>query len=200
MELDKTDVEILRALQEDARLSYRALARRIRVSAPTISSRVSNLIHLGIITGFHAAVEPERLKQVRVVLIARSSPANADTVGTAIAKLPEVRWTVKSAGSRIVAEAVLRRADALRPFLRKVQGIPGVLSMESHVASKALKDAPRAVIVDGVSATPNCFECGQAIEGVPIRIRLGGRLHYLCCTSCERLYRERYEKIKAASK
>jgi DNA-binding Lrp family transcriptional regulator len=197
VELDRTDVEILRALQENARLSFRAIARRIGVSVPTVSARVANLVQLGIITGFHAAVDPERLKQVRVVVIARSSPAKADAVGTALANLPEVRWTVRSGGSHIVAEAVLRRADAVRLFLQKVKGIAGVLSTEVHVASKALKDAPRAVIADGVSATLDCFECGQAIEGVPVRIRLDGRVHYLCCTSCERLYRERYEKIRS---
>src|SRR6267143_2813041 len=130
MELDKTDVKILRALQEDARLSFRALARRIRVSVPTISARVSNLIQLGIITGFHAAVDSGRLKPARV-------------------------------------------------------------------ASKAREDSPRVVIADGATVAIDCFECGQPIEGVPVRIRIDGRIHYLCCTSCERLYRERYEKIRS---
>ena len=197
MKLDRTDVGILRALQTDARLSFRELSRRIGVSVPTISARVSNLRQLGIITGFHAAVEPERLKQVCVVVIARASPAKVDSVGAAIVKLPEVRWTVTSAGSSIVAEAVLRRTDAVRPFLKKVRAIGGVLAVESHVASKALKDAPLAVIADDASAAIECFECGKSIEGVPIRIRLDGRVHYLCCTSCERLYRERYGKIRS---
>src|SRR5438445_6600452 len=124
MELDKTDVKILRALQENARLSFRALARRIGVSVPTISARVSNLLQLGIITGFHAAVDPERLT-------------------------------------------------------------------EAHVGSKVPKDIPRVVIADGASVAIDCFECGQPIEGVPVRLRLDGRIHYGCCASCERLYRER---------
>jgi len=130
MELDTTDVKILRALQEDARLSFRELARRIGVSVPTISARVSNLLQLGIITGFHAAVDPKRLK------------------GT-------------------------------------------------HAVWKGPKDTPLAVISDGASEAVDCFECGQPIEGAPVRIRMDGRVHYLCCTSCERLYRDRYEKIRS---
>ena len=130
MKLDNTDVKILQALQEDARLSFRALARRIGVSVPTISARVSTLLQLGIITGFHASIDPGRLKQ-------------------------------------------------------------------APRAPMGLKKSRRVVIGDGASVAVDCFECGQSIDGLPVRIRMDGRTHYLCCTSCVRLYRERYEKIRS---
>jgi len=200
MDLDSIDMELLRALQQDARQSFRSLARRVGVSVPTVSARIANLEALGILAGYHAAIDPERLRQTRLVLLLTCRPNRADAVGRALAKLPEIRWTIRTQGSRLVAEAVLPRAAALNALLRKAKSIDGVRAIQHHVSEKRFKDAPRAVLSSGLSATVACFECGKSIEGQPIKLRLGGRTHYLCCSSCERLYRERYLRVQAASK
>ncbi len=200
MNLDSTDVKLLQALQEDARQSFRKLAQRVGVSVPTVSARIANLEALGILAGYHAAIDPEKLDQIRLVLIVTSRPNPADAVGRALAKLPEIRWTIRTRESRLIAEAVLPRTTGLPALLRKVKSIDGVRAVQHHVAEKRFKDAPRAVLSPGMSATVRCFECGKSIEGQPVKLRLGGRTHYLCCTSCERLYRERYVKLQAASK
>jgi Lrp/AsnC family transcriptional regulator, leucine-responsive regulatory protein len=199
MDLDRVDVEILRALQEDARLSFRELARRLGVSVPTVSARVGNLEQIGVLSGYHAAVDPERLHQVRIVLVLRCRRGMEDAVGTALAALEEVRWTVRTEGSRIVGEAVLTTPERLERFLAAVRRIDGVLSMEHHVATKGFKDAPRAIVSEGVSALLPCFECGQVIQGPPVRWKMDGRTHYLCCPSCERLYKDRYRRLKAGA-
>lgn len=199
MDLDRTDVEILVALQENARRSFRDLAQRIGVSVPTVSARVANLEHLGILAGYHAAIDPERLHQTRIVLLLRCRANVADSVGQALAKFPEVRWTIRTSGSRVVAEAVLPPSTGIDAFLGKVKAIDGVRSSEHFVAAKRFKDAPRALISGALSAVVACFECGKLIEGEPLKLRLGGRNHYLCCKSCERLYEERYRKIRNAA-
>src|SRR2546422_10058163 len=61
MRLDRVDIGILSALQEDARLSFRDLSRRGGGSVPTISARGGNLRNRGILTGFHASVDPGAL-------------------------------------------------------------------------------------------------------------------------------------------
>lgn len=200
MELDRTDVEILQALQDNARLSYRDLARSVGVSVPTISARVANLEQLGIIRGYHAWVDVERLRQTPVVLLLRCRAAAVDSVGKALAAMPGVRWTVRTEGARIVAEAVLRAAESVDAFIGRVRRLDGVLGLESYLAVKRFKDAPRAVIAPGITATLSCFECGKAIEGEHVKLKLDGRNHYLCCRPCEKLYVERYARIKTAAK
>lgn len=200
MELDRTDTEILRALQENGRLSFRALARRTGVSVPTASARVSKLEGMGILSGYHAAVDPARLGQMRVVLIVRTRPARADRVSDALTAMPRIRWALQTKGSRIVAEAVLLRSEDVGRFQEEIESLAGVIACEPLVATKPLKDEPRATLSDRLTATIPCFECGREIEGVPVRWKKDGRTHYLCCTSCETLYRERYTKIKAAAR
>ncbi|HEX6444238.1 MAG TPA: Lrp/AsnC family transcriptional regulator [Streptosporangiales bacterium] len=58
--LDETDWRILAELQEDGRLSYNELGRRVHMSSPAVAERVRRLERLGVITGFRAAVDTRR--------------------------------------------------------------------------------------------------------------------------------------------
>lgn len=57
---DATDWLLLEELQQDGRLSYNELARRINLSAPAVAERVRKLEQSGVITGYHAHVDPAR--------------------------------------------------------------------------------------------------------------------------------------------
>lgn len=52
--LDDIDLRLLRLLSEDARLSQRALARELGMSAPAVGDRVARLERQGVITGYSA--------------------------------------------------------------------------------------------------------------------------------------------------
>ncbi|HVX42558.1 MAG TPA: Lrp/AsnC family transcriptional regulator [Mycobacteriales bacterium] len=58
--LDQVDWQLLEALQEDGRLSYNELSRRVHLSAPAVAERVRRLESTGVITGYHAQVDPTR--------------------------------------------------------------------------------------------------------------------------------------------
>ncbi|MGW4115755.1 Lrp/AsnC family transcriptional regulator [Actinosynnema sp. NPDC004786] len=57
-ELDSVDWLILEALQNDATLPNRSLAERVGIAPSTCLHRVRRLRELGVITGFHAVVDP----------------------------------------------------------------------------------------------------------------------------------------------
>ncbi|MCY9782803.1 Lrp/AsnC family transcriptional regulator [Nocardiopsis sp. EMB25] len=56
--LDSVDQRILTELQQDGRLSFNELSRRINLSAPSVADRVRRLTDRGVITGYHAHVDP----------------------------------------------------------------------------------------------------------------------------------------------
>jgi Lrp/AsnC family leucine-responsive transcriptional regulator len=56
--LDDIGWRILRALQSNARLSFSELGRRVGLSTPAVTERVKRMEEAGILTGYHAAVEP----------------------------------------------------------------------------------------------------------------------------------------------
>jgi DNA-binding Lrp family transcriptional regulator len=55
VDLDNTDVAILKSLMEDGRKSFRAISREIKVSTPTVKSRYERLVNIGLIK----SVKPE---------------------------------------------------------------------------------------------------------------------------------------------
>lgn len=56
--LDGVDRRILTELQADARLSFNELSRRVNLSAPAVADRVRRLEEAGVVTGYHAHVDP----------------------------------------------------------------------------------------------------------------------------------------------
>src|SRR5438270_13490703 len=59
--LDKIDLRILRDLQADGRMTNVELARRAGISAPPCLRRVRRLEEAGIIRGYHADPDPQKL-------------------------------------------------------------------------------------------------------------------------------------------
>jgi DNA-binding Lrp family transcriptional regulator len=55
VDLDNTDVAILKSLLEDGRKSFRAISREIKISTPTVKSRYERLVNIGLIK----SVKPE---------------------------------------------------------------------------------------------------------------------------------------------
>ncbi|GIH15806.1 Lrp/AsnC family transcriptional regulator [Rugosimonospora africana] len=58
--LDQTDWRIIAALQEDGRLSFNQLGRRVNLSAPAVAERVRRLEESGVIAGYQARIDPVR--------------------------------------------------------------------------------------------------------------------------------------------
>jgi Lrp/AsnC family leucine-responsive transcriptional regulator len=59
--LDDIGWRLLEELQEDARLSYAELGRRVGLSTPAVMERIRKLEDAGIITGYRAEVNPEKV-------------------------------------------------------------------------------------------------------------------------------------------
>lgn len=61
VKLDRTDRKILEALQQDARLSSAELAERVSLTTSPCWRRVKRLEEEGVIRGYEAKIDPERL-------------------------------------------------------------------------------------------------------------------------------------------
>src|SRR5579859_2517207 len=60
-ELDRIGWRIVEELQENARISWAELGRRVGLTTPAVVERVHRLEKLGVIRGFHADISLERL-------------------------------------------------------------------------------------------------------------------------------------------
>jgi Lrp/AsnC family leucine-responsive transcriptional regulator len=97
--LDDAGLEILRALQENARISFAEIARKVRMSAPAITERVRKMEEAGIITGYHARVDAAKAGYpVTAFVRVRARQERFPDVITTARQLPEIRECHHAAG------------------------------------------------------------------------------------------------------
>src|SRR5205823_9315414 len=81
MELDRLDVRILGALRANARRSNREIARELGIADSTCHDRVRRLQESGVITGYHAEVDLERVgRSVQAIIAVRLHPKTRKAV------------------------------------------------------------------------------------------------------------------------
>lgn len=89
--LDATGWRLLQELQDDARLSFAELGRRVGLSTPAVAERVRNLEAAGLVRGYRAEIDLAKLG-LPILAFVRMSVVG-DVLGriTAVAQeLPEV--------------------------------------------------------------------------------------------------------------
>jgi Lrp/AsnC family transcriptional regulator, leucine-responsive regulatory protein len=89
--IDSTNRRILAELQADARLSLAELGRRVGLSSPAVADRVQRLERDGVITGYHAEVDPRALGyELAVVIRVRPAPRQIPKVADLARAIPEI--------------------------------------------------------------------------------------------------------------
>lgn len=95
MMIDRIDAEILRLLQNDARLSNKQLAAAIGLAPSSVHDRLKRLWRDGVLTGLHANVEPKvmgvGLEALLLIGLAKHERATVDHLMVEVVKIPEVR-------------------------------------------------------------------------------------------------------------
>ncbi len=97
--LDEIGWRILRELQENARISFAELGRRVGLSIPAVTERVRKMEDAGIILGYHADVNPEKAGYPITAFIRMSIGGNVSTQIVALMKeMNEVEECHRSTG------------------------------------------------------------------------------------------------------
>lgn len=127
--LDEYDKKILNLMQEDCRISYSKLHKKVNLAASTIHSRVQNMIKKGIIIKFNAVVDPFKVGYESVAIIGMSvDPSKIDEIAKKIALYDEVQFLATSTGDHNIVAKIVKKDDTdLWTFINeKIKIIDGV--------------------------------------------------------------------------
>jgi DNA-binding Lrp family transcriptional regulator len=118
-DMDRTDVAILDALQNDGRLSNKQLAAHVGLAPSSCFERVKKLTESGAIRGFHAEINPAALGYTLEAMIAvrlgQHSREHYDAFRKGVLALPEVKAVHHLAGENdFLVHVMARDTDHLR--------------------------------------------------------------------------------------
>ncbi len=196
MELDNIDIKILETLLEDGRISFNDLAKATGVSTPTVSSRVATLTELGLIRGFRLDLDTELMNEITAILTLDCRPSDVDGLIAQLEAFDEVRELFVVDGTRLMAKVTTLDNDHMVRFFGALAEIEEIVTYRYHTVTRTVKELPRSLIHEGLKVTVDCYYCSKPIVENPVKIKMDGKDHYLCCGSCESLYREKYGRIK----
>ncbi|MCX7192106.1 MAG: Lrp/AsnC family transcriptional regulator [Proteobacteria bacterium] len=138
MQLDNYDLQMLRVLQEDGRISNQDLAERIGLSPSPCLRRLRTLEESGLITGYRAILDAKKLGLSLMALIHISmdqhTPERFDNFEEKIAEIPEVLECLLITGQdadyqlKVVVKDMDGYQDLLLNRLTRIEGVTGVHS------------------------------------------------------------------------
>ena len=138
-DLDRTDFEILRLLQKDARLTNKELASAVELAPSSTHERVKRLWEVGVLRGLHAEVDLHALgigiEALLMVELSKHKRSNVDAFMQAVGDIPEVRAAFLLTGRwDVVVHVVARDMVHLKDLaLDKFTNKPGVTRIETAI-------------------------------------------------------------------
>jgi DNA-binding Lrp family transcriptional regulator len=142
MNLDETDVKVLKALTEDARLSSRQIAKQSDISIGTALSRIKRMEEEGIIKGYTALLNQEKLGyELTVVTEITVSKGRLLEMENEIARIPNVCCVYDLTGlSDAAIIAKFKSREELSKFTKRLLSLPFVERTNTHVVLTTIKE------------------------------------------------------------
>ncbi|WP_086828922.1 Lrp/AsnC family transcriptional regulator [Allokutzneria sp. NRRL B-24872] len=134
--MDAVDRKIIAALRDNGRATYADLGRQVGLSASAVHERVGKLETAGVITGYHAMVDPSAvgLGVTALVGIQPTDTGDDDEVAAALAELQEVESCYAVAGDEaFVVKVRVATVDELERTLGRLRRIAGVARTRTTV-------------------------------------------------------------------
>lgn len=148
--LDKTDLHILRLMQENARISNADLARELGMAPSGILERVKKLEQKNVILQYTTRIDPGVLQQKMLAFIfmkASDGPGCNDTA-QALAKIPEVQEVHHIAGDDcyLVKVRTYDSASLVNMMRNEFSKIPKLISTRTTIVLETVKEQQQLVI------------------------------------------------------
>lgn len=145
MQLDRYDIAILQALQQDARISLQELSGKVGLTTSPCWSRIKRMEEAGVIEGYTVRVNPSKVGLADTVIVQVTLNDHSDQAlfdfGRALAEIPEVleAFLVSGDYDYYLRLAVSDTRDYERLLRERLYKIPGIRHSKSSFVLRQLK-------------------------------------------------------------
>ncbi len=139
--ITETDMEIIRCLHDDARMSIVQIAKKINVPESTVRSRLTRLTENGILN-FVAVTDLFKLGyRLWIMITIQTELTRIDEVAQRLSELPEIYFVaVTTGGYDMIVSASFRSNEEFLEFVStKLSRIPGIIRTANYSLLKIYK-------------------------------------------------------------
>ncbi|MGF7038669.1 Lrp/AsnC family transcriptional regulator [Mucilaginibacter lappiensis] len=148
--LDKTDLHILRLMQENARISNADLARELSMAPSGVLERVKKLEQKNVIQQYTTRINPLALQQklLAFIFMKASDGPGYSKATLELAKIPEVQEVHHVAGDDcyLVKVRTYDSASLMRIMRERFSKIPNIISTRTTIVLETVKEQQQLVI------------------------------------------------------
>ena len=152
--LDDISLQILKILQDKARVPNTEVARQVGMAPSGVLERVRKLEKQGIINGYEVRLNPERFDRglVAFILVVPEAGVDEAELGRSLAAISDVQEVHYLAGEdSFLVKLRARDSQALeRIRAAKIAGLAGVGRTRTLIALSTFKESARIPLDDGV--------------------------------------------------
>jgi len=143
--IDELDKEILNALNRNARMSFRQLAKNLRISPTTLHHKVKKLERSGVLKGYIPLINTESVGYNLMAIIGLRVNQEKDIeVQEAISKFPQVGAIYEVTGDwDLILICYFRGRKDLTNFLKKELPLSNIERAITHLVLKVVKEEKR---------------------------------------------------------
>ncbi|MFT6331174.1 MAG: Lrp/AsnC family leucine-responsive transcriptional regulator [Bermanella sp.] len=142
--LDDLDLHIIRLLEEDGRQSFSLLGEKVGLSKTPCWNRVNRLQNAGVIEGYGARINPQKLGlEVRALVQVIVEFADYKAFEQAVNKHRSIDWCQAITGEfDYIMQVLADNIGELDSLLREeLSGLPGVHRFTTSISTRVIKAA-----------------------------------------------------------
>jgi DNA-binding Lrp family transcriptional regulator len=145
MKLEELDRKILNVLNRNARMSFRLIAKELRISPTTLYSKVKKLERSGVLKGYIPLIDKESVGYDLMAIISLRVRQEKDIeVQKAIAKFPQVGAVYEVTGNwDLILVCYFKGRDDLTNFLKKELPLTNIERAMTHLVLNVIKEEKR---------------------------------------------------------
>ncbi|MBO2537810.1 MULTISPECIES: Lrp/AsnC family transcriptional regulator [Rummeliibacillus] len=142
IQLDEMDHQIIELLNQNGRISFTDLGKKVNLSRVAVQARIQALLEKGVIERFTAVINPEQIGfQVSAFFNVEVEPKNLQEVAEILASDPAVSSLYHMTGpSKLHMHGLFRDNREMEEFLEKrLYPLPGIMSVDCQILIKRYK-------------------------------------------------------------
>lgn len=147
--LDEKDRAILHLLQEDGRISFAEMAKRLGLNENTVRFRFKRLVDRGVIKKIVALIDPRKIGlNYSAAFMVKIEPEKIESTTARLSQMQEITNIYQFTGEYdLIAVAFARDMQSLQEIIRRVKTMQGVREVNVLMTTNIVKSDVRYSLI-----------------------------------------------------